>query len=74
MIIIDDVISTGGTMIALINAIRQAGAEIIDIIVAVDKEEYGGIKRIKEATGLETKSVISVYVTDKKSKVKGYKE
>lgn len=74
VIIIDDVISTGGTMIALINAIRQAGAEIIDIIVAVDKEEYGGIKRIKEATGLETKSVISVYVTDKKSKVKGYKE
>lgn len=74
VIIVDDVISTGGTMIALINAIQQAGAEIVDIIVAVDKEEYKGIEHIKEVTGLKTKSVISVYVTGEESKVKGYKD
>ncbi|HDR73997.1 MAG TPA: purine phosphoribosyltransferase family protein [Methanoculleus sp.] len=37
VVIIDDVCSTGGTMVALIDALTQAGAEVADICVAVNR-------------------------------------
>ena len=37
VVIVDDVISTGGTMKALIGALNVAGAEIVDICVAFQR-------------------------------------
>ncbi|MEA5135765.1 MAG: phosphoribosyltransferase family protein [Candidatus Fimivivens sp.] len=73
VIIVDDMISTGGTLIALIEAVRAAGAEIVDVVSLADKAEYNGIQRIKDATGIEAKSVVTVSVTGSKSKVHEYK-
>lgn len=39
VVIVDDVISTGGTMRALIGALEYAGAEIVDICVALQRGE-----------------------------------
>ncbi len=36
---VDDVLSTGGTLIAVVQALRQSGAHLRDVIVAVDKSE-----------------------------------
>lgn len=72
VIIVDDMISTGGTLIALIEAVRKAGAEIVDVVALADKAEYEGIQRIKDATGIEPKSVLTVSVTGSKSKVCTY--
>ncbi len=71
VVIVDDMISTGGTLIALIKAVQAAGAEIIDVVTLADKSEYQGIERIKAETGIEAKSAVSVLVSGQKSKVKG---
>jgi adenine phosphoribosyltransferase len=39
VVIVDDVISTGGTMRALVGALQYAGAEIADICVAIQRGE-----------------------------------
>jgi len=70
VVIVDDMVSTGGTMIALIEAIRQAGAEIVDVVSVAAKEEYDGIERIKDATGIHVKTVLMLSVSGDKSSVK----
>jgi len=62
--IIDDTISTGGALIALVKAIRAAGAEVSEIICVVEKVENGGVARVLEATGLHVKTVLKIFVTE----------
>jgi len=69
VVIIDDVISTGGTMIGLIRSIEKIGATIIDIIVLAEKIEYNGVQRIKTETGHDVRSLIKVSVKGEKSQV-----
>ena len=58
--LVDDVISTGGTLRAVVLGLRQAGAELVDVIVAVEK---GGAKAgIEEELGLSIKSLVRVEV------------
>jgi adenine phosphoribosyltransferase len=42
VIIVEDTISTGGTIIALVNAVRQAGADVVEVLAVVEKLGYGG--------------------------------
>lgn len=62
--IIDDTISTGGALIALVKAIRAAGAEVSEIICVVEKIGNGGVARVLEATGLHVKTVLKIFVTE----------
>ena len=64
VVIIDDVISTGGTLVALIEAIRSTGAEIVDILIPVEKNE--GKELVLEKTGLRVKTLVKVSVADGK--------
>lgn len=67
VIIVDDLISTGGTMVALIKAIRQVGAQIVDIVCVAEKVEYSGAAKVKAETGLEVKSILKVSVAGERS-------
>ena len=49
VVIFDDLIATGGTMIAAANLIRRLGAEVIEASAIVDLPELGGSKKIKDA-------------------------
>lgn len=69
VIIVDDMISTGGTMLALIEAVEKANATIVDIICVAEKVEYQGVKRIKEKTGYPVKTLVKVSVSGERSKV-----
>ena len=69
VIIVDDMISTGGTMLALIEAIEKANATIVDIICVAEKVEYQGVKRIEEMTGFLVKTLVKVSVSGERSKV-----
>lgn len=62
VVIVDDMISTGGTMVALIQAIERAGAQIVDIVCVAEKVEYGGAARVKAETGYTVKSILKVSV------------
>lgn len=55
VVIIEDVITTGGSAIKAINAVRDTGAEVIGVLSLVDREE-GGRENI-EAQGCEVRSL-----------------
>jgi adenine/guanine phosphoribosyltransferase-like PRPP-binding protein len=67
--IIDDIISTGGTIIGMIKAVQKIGAEIIDVIVIGEKIEYNGIEQVYKETGILVKSILKISVSNKVSKV-----
>ncbi|HIE32273.1 MAG TPA: purine phosphoribosyltransferase family protein [Methanosarcinales archaeon] len=59
VMIVDDVISTGGTMKAVIQALEIAGAEIRDIIIVIERGEGASSLR---AAGHDIKTLVSVDV------------
>jgi adenine/guanine phosphoribosyltransferase-like PRPP-binding protein len=69
VLIVDDMISTGGTVLALIQLVRMARAEIVDVICLVEKVEYGGVERVKKETGIEVKTIVKVSIAGPRSKV-----
>ncbi len=69
VLVVDDLISTGGTLVALIRAIRMAGAEIRAAICVVEKVEYGGVGRVRAETGVEVKTLVKVSVAGERSQV-----
>lgn len=69
VLIVDDMISTGGTVLAMIQLVRMAQAEIVDVVCLVDKVEYGGIERVKRETGIDVTTIVKVSVNGPRSKV-----
>ncbi|EHP88287.1 hypoxanthine/guanine phosphoribosyltransferase [Methanotorris formicicus] len=64
VLIVDDVISTGGTMIAIINALKRAGAEVKDIVCVIERGE--GKKIVEKKTGHKIKTLVKLDVKDGK--------
>lgn len=62
--IIEDTISSGGTIVALVDAVRRAGAEVVEILAVVEKIGYGGIDRVRARTGLEVKTGLGIMVDE----------
>ncbi|WP_195176201.1 phosphoribosyltransferase family protein [Mesorhizobium sp. INR15] len=60
VVIVDDVISTGGTMVSLIQAIRQCGAEIVDVVCVAEKSAYRGVERVQDETGIKIKTLLKL--------------
>lgn len=58
ILLVDDLISTGGTLLALIQAARRAGAEILEVFTIGEKTENGGRRFIEDATGIQVKTLI----------------
>jgi adenine phosphoribosyltransferase len=52
ILLVDDLVATGGTATAAITLLRQAGAEIVGAAFVIDLPELGGRARI-EAMGVE---------------------
>jgi len=57
VVIVDDVISTGGTMKALLKALEIAGAEVVDVCIAIQRGEPD--------IGRGYKSLVKIEVTEK---------
>ena len=63
VILIDDLISTGGTLVALVKAIREAGAQILEILTIGEKEENHGRRHLLEETGVPLKTMLVTTLT-----------
>ncbi len=57
VIIVDDVISTGGTALATLAALKVAGAEVVDFVAVIERGEGAG--RLK-AQGYTVKTMLKV--------------
>jgi len=64
VVIIDDVVSTGGTMRALLKALEIAGAEVVDVCIA--------IQRGRPDIGRPYKSLVRIEVAEKVHVVERY--
>ena len=69
VIIIDDIIDTGGTMIAMIQAVRQVQVEIKEVVTLAEKVEMKGVERIRSETGITVKTIIQLDTSGERSKV-----
>ena len=58
VVVIEDVITTGGSALRAIEAIRAAGATILGVLAVVDREEGG--RQAIEATGVAVASLARV--------------
>ncbi|MGN1044620.1 MAG: hypoxanthine/guanine phosphoribosyltransferase [Candidatus Methanomethylophilaceae archaeon] len=60
IVIIDDVVSTGGTLRSIVEAVRRRGCVVSDVIVAVNKSK--DLQSISETVGVRVKAVIDVRI------------
>lgn len=49
VVLIDDLIATGGTMLAAAKLINRLGAEVIEICSIIDLPDLGGSTKLQEA-------------------------
>lgn len=64
VLVVDDVLSTGGTMVAILNALDALGVEIVDIVAVIEKGT--GKSKVKNETGYDVKTLIKVDIKDGK--------
>ena len=57
-LIVDDLIATGGTALACVNLLREAGAEVVGALFAIDLPDLGGADRLREA-GIPVNSLMA---------------
>lgn len=62
--LVDDVVSTGGTMIAVIKALKRIGIEIVDVMAIIEKGD--GKEIVKKETGIKINTLIRANVVQGK--------
>lgn len=62
VVVVDDVISTGGTLLAVLKSLEVAGASVKDIVVVVKRGE--GVQRLR-SEGYSVKTMVDVEVDEK---------
>ncbi|MEM3404397.1 MAG: phosphoribosyl-AMP cyclohydrolase [Nitrososphaeria archaeon] len=60
ILIIDDTISTGGTLEALLESFIKNGVRVVDVACIMDKVFYHGSEKIESKFGIKVKSLIKV--------------
>jgi len=68
IVLVDDLISTGGTLIGILDALGQMGVEVVDIIVVIDKGT--GRKKVEERSGIKIKTLVGIDTKDGKVTVR----
>lgn len=69
VILVEDLIDSGGTVVAMIKLLEKVGAKIVDIICIAEKEEMNGVQRIKDETGYSVKYLFKFNCLGKNSKI-----
>lgn len=64
ILLIDDVVSTGGTLIALIKTLKDLGLDIKSTVAVIEKGK--GKEIVEAATGVDVLSIIKLDITDGK--------
>ncbi|MBM4240729.1 MAG: purine phosphoribosyltransferase family protein [Euryarchaeota archaeon] len=67
--LVDDVVSTGGTMIAVLKALKTIGAEIVDVMAIIEKGK--GKEVVESETGFAVKTLVKVDVKEGQVVIEG---
>jgi phosphoribosyl-AMP cyclohydrolase/adenine/guanine phosphoribosyltransferase-like PRPP-binding protein len=66
VLLIDDTISTGGTLAPLVSLLKKQGVTVTDVFCVVEKPEYRGVKYVKKATGILVKTLFRVHTRSRR--------
>jgi adenine phosphoribosyltransferase len=69
VIIVEDMVDSGGTIISMIKLLEKSNIKILDIVVIGEKEEFNGIERIRQETGYTVKHLVKFTCTGETSQV-----
>ena len=58
MILVDDLIATGGTAVAATQLLRQIGAEVVAACFVIDLPDLGGAQKLRDL-GVEVRTLMS---------------
>ena len=64
VVIVDDVVSTGGTLWALVEALKSMHVKVVDILVAIEKTDKK--PEIERKLGMPIKTLVKIDVVDGK--------
>lgn len=64
VLLIDDVVSTGGTLINVIKAMDEIGLNLVNVIVPIGKDD--GEEIVKDATGYTVDTLVKIKMVDGK--------
>lgn len=64
ILLIDDVVSTGGTLKSVIAALDDIGANLVHIILPIEKDD--GKKIVEEATNKKISTLVKIKMVDGK--------
>lgn len=67
VILVDDVVSTGGTMTAVLNALKSMGVDVVDVWAVMEKGK--GKEIVETKTGVKVKTLLKVNVKDGKVEI-----
>jgi adenine phosphoribosyltransferase len=62
VVFVDDVISTGGTLAAIVQTLRQIGAEVTDVLIVFEKTREKG--RMENELGVKIQTLMAVDVVN----------
>ncbi len=60
VLVLDIVISTGGTLIAVLNGLKRLGAIVEDVVCVIERDD--GVAKVKSATGFDVKTIVKIDV------------
>ncbi len=67
VVIVDDVISTGGTLKAMMKAFRSMGVTVVDIVIVVEKTDQ--LESLETELGARIKTLVQVDIKDGRVRV-----
>jgi len=68
VVLLDDLISTGGTLIGILRALDQMGVEVVDVIIVIDKGT--GRQKVEEKFGIKVKTLVGIDIVDGQLKIR----
>src|SRR5437867_7146938 len=71
LVFVDDVISTGGTLLSIVQAIRTIGAEVVDVLIVFEKTHEKA--RMEKEIGLKIKTLLKVDRSEERRVGKEYR-
>ncbi len=62
VLLLDDMVSTGGSLVPTIRALRRREVKVADVLCVVEKPQYGGSELVERLTGVRVKTLFKMYL------------
>ena len=66
VLLVDSIIATGGTLLAIIRCLQEMGITVQDAAVVIERKGLGGVEKIWRETGVKVKTLLKVDLVEGK--------